>query len=180
MPKKEIPTSPDQFSFDLSVPAPSLDDVSSDEIFPPTSLPLILDPEAYLAKLHHAMSKRPIPFSEIVDEDIEYEVTAMMKRLYKIWGIPTDAERRAALEESLDETITFLQALPFRDTNAMAYLESHELTYDDIEELRAVLAGQFEIFADLNSSDGYRRHGTVAAFFRSQATEPKTPRKFLK
>lgn len=179
MPKKEI-RNPDQFSFGFSVAAGSLDDIPDAELTSTSDLPLILDPEAYLAKLHYAMSKRPIPFSEIVDEDIEYEVTAMMKRLYEIWGIPTDAERRAALEKSLDETITFLQALPFRDTNAMAYLESHELTYDDIEELRAVLAGQFETFADLNSSDGYRRHETVAAFFRNQATEPNTPNRFLR
>lgn len=177
MPKKENP-SPDQFRFNFSVPPASLDDVPDAQEIRTSDLPLIHDPEALLAELHNAMNKRPTPFSALVDGDIQYEVNAIMKRLYEVWGVPTNAERRAELEASFEETINFLRVFPFRDTNAMAYLESHELTYDDIEELRAALAGQFETFADRDSSEGFRRHGTVAAFFRNQATDPKTPRTF--
>ena len=177
MPKKENPN-PDQFRFDFSVPPASLGDVPDAQEIPTSDLPLILDPEAALAELHNAMNKRPTPFSKLVNGDIQYEVNGIMKRLYEVWGVPTNAERRAELEASFEETINFLRVFPFRDTNAMAYLESHELTYDDIEELRAALAGQFETFADRDSSDGYRRHGTVAAYIRDLATEPTTPRRF--
>lgn len=165
-------TNPEQAGFDFSVPAASLDDASD--------LPFILDPEATLATLHHAMSKRPTPFCALIDEDIRHQVDREMRKLYQIWGIPTTAERRAELEASFEETINFLRAFPFRDTTAMAYLEAHELTYDDIQELREALAGQFDIFSDRDSSVGYKRHGSVAAFYRDQATEPKTPKKFLK
>lgn len=179
MPKKEY-LNPDQFSLAFSVPAPLTDDVSDADEIGTSDLPLIHDPETVLAELHYVMSKRPTPYSDLVDGDIQYEVNRIMKRLYDIWGVPTDRERREALETSLDETIAFLQSLPFRDTTAMGYLESHDLTSIDIQDLREALAGQFETFTDLNSSDGYRRHGTVAAFFRNQVTEPKTPKKFRK
>lgn len=179
MKKKEGPN-PDQFGFDFSVPAASLDDDSDADLTSTSSLPLILDPEATLAELHYAMNKRPTPFSDLVDGDILYQVGKEMEKLYQIWGIPTTAERKAALEASFEETIHFLQALPFRNTTAMAYLEVHKLTYDDIQELREALAGQFDTFADRDSSDGFRRHGTEAALYRDQATEPKTPKRFRK
>lgn len=179
MPKKED-QSPKQIGFNFSVPAASLADVSGTEATPTSDLPLILDPEATLAELHYAMNKRPTPPCDLIDEDIRHQVDEEMKKLYQIWRVPSNAERRAALEESFDETIRFLQALPFHDTNAMAYIESHELTYNDIQELRAALSGQFDTFADKDSSVGFRRHGTVAAFIRDQATDPKTPKRFLK
>lgn len=173
-------TNPEQTGFDFSLPAASLDDASDVELTSTSGLPLILDPEATLAELHYAMNKRPTPFSALVDGDIRYQVDREMKKLYQIWGVPTTAERRAELEASFAETVNFLQAFPFRDTTAMAYLESHKLTHDDIQELREALAGQFDTFADSYSSDGFRRHGTVAALYRDQATEPKTPKGFLK
>ncbi len=178
--KKEKDLNPEQTGFNFSVPVASLGDDSDAELTSTSGLPLILDPEATLATLHHAMSKRPTPFCELIDDDIRYQVDKEMRKLYQIWGIPTTAERKAALEASFEETVNFLQAFPFRNTTAMAYLEAHKLTYTDIQELREALAGQFDTFADSYSSDGFRRHGTVAALYRDQATEPKTPKRFLK
>ncbi len=174
MPKRTNKESPAfQASFFAIVDGPPTL-VEPDEPLPPMQ---VFDPEANLARVHEAMQKRHHP-DPIVDGDIQREVEAQRQALLKLWGVPTDAERSAELRESFEEAVFFLQTLPFRGTNAMDYLMNNELSHDDREDLRALLAGQYQVFADLSSSEGVNWYGTEAAFLRDRATQPKTPRRF--
>ncbi len=179
MPKEKDPNR-NQFVFDFSVPAASLDDASDTDVPSPSDPPSYRDPEAVLAKLHDAMDKGPTPFCKLINDDIRHQVNREMKILYEIWDVPTDEERQAELKVSFHETILFLRRMPFRDTNVMAYMESHKLNSSDIKELLITLAGQFATFKDIDSSEGFRWHATLAAFIRNQVTERTTPKKFQK
>lgn len=154
-----------------------IDSIDPDEPLEPLN---IFDPEAPLGRVHIAMQKRRRVREPIVDRDISREVKAQWDALLKLWGVPTDAEKKQTLLNSFEEAIRFLQILPFRGTTAMDFLTNHELTPEDITELRAVLAGRYEVFADLEASEGFRRYGTEAAYYWDQATEPKTPKRYLK
>lgn len=175
MPKRIEAAASQASFFAIADPPPSL--VDPDE--PEASVWEILDPERMLARLHVAMQRRNHR-DPIVTSDIHHEVDMYMNYLFKLWGIPTDTERREELRKSFSEAISFLQLLPFRDTTAMDYLMNNELTSQDIEELRRILASQYEVFADLESSEGFRRYGSEVARLRDQVSNPRTPRKFLR
>ena len=160
----------------FSVLGPPLPPEPHEDEFPPLD---IVDPEANLARVHEAMQKRRHR-EPIIDNDISHEVEAQRKALLQLWGVPSGAEKKVQLLESFQEAIAFLEVLPFRGTTAMNYMTANNLTYQDIEELRAILAGRYQIFADPDSSDGFRRLGTEAAYYQDQTTSPRTPRKFLK
>lgn len=135
------------------------------------------DPEWRLAALHDAMQKRRPPRNKTVEADINRQVNNEMKKLFEIWGIPTQAQMNAELRESFQEAVSFLQTVPYRDTTVMKFLMTQEtLTPDTIDELQALLSDRFNSFHDWNSSEEVAIHGNPTALLYDRATKPKSKR----